>query len=51
LILEIISDYLPVLIAFVLVSIAGNQIAKVFGKIDLPLITGLLATGIIRTGK
>jgi Trk K+ transport system NAD-binding subunit/Kef-type K+ transport system membrane component KefB len=45
--LGIVSDYIVILLAFVLVAICANQIAKVFGKIDLPLITGLLATGII----
>ena len=42
-------DYnLFVLLAgFLLVSIASNQIAKVFQKLRLPLITGLIFTGIV----
>lgn len=44
------SDYLEILIflaGFIVVSIAANQIAKYFAKVKLPLITGLLVTGII----
>ncbi len=44
------NDYLELLIflaGFIVVSIAANQIAKYFTKLKLPLITGLLITGII----
>jgi len=44
------SEYLEILIylaGFIVVAIASNQIAKLFQKVRLPLITGLLITGII----
>jgi len=44
------ENYLEILIflaGFVVISIASNQIAKYFQKAHLPLITGLLITGII----
>jgi Trk K+ transport system NAD-binding subunit/Kef-type K+ transport system membrane component KefB len=39
--------FIVLLAGFVLVAIAGQQIAKVFQKIKLPLITGLIITGIL----
>ena len=41
------SNFIILLAGFVLVSIAGQQIAKIFQKIKLPLITGLIITGIL----
>lgn len=44
------TDYLQIiylLAGFIIVAVAANQIAKVFQKIRLPLITGLLSIGII----
>lgn len=44
------TDYLQtfyLLAGFIIVAVAANQIAKVFQKIRLPLITGLLSIGII----
>jgi Kef-type K+ transport system membrane component KefB/Trk K+ transport system NAD-binding subunit len=35
------------LVGFVIVSIAANEISKIFQKIKFPLITGLIITGII----
>ena len=40
-------DFIIILVGFVIVAIAGNQIAKVFQKIKFPLITGLIITGIL----
>tara|TARA_B100000767_G_C19768819_1_gene538938 strand:- start:1319 stop:3238 length:1920 start_codon:yes stop_codon:yes gene_type:complete len=40
-------DFIVILVGFVIVAIAGNQIAKVFQKIKFPLITGLIITGIL----
>ncbi|MEM7550276.1 MAG: cation:proton antiporter [Bacteroidota bacterium] len=45
--MEIIISYIIPILGFVLIAVCANQIAKLFGRIDLPLITGLLATGII----
>ena len=41
------GSFVILLVGFVIVSIAGQQIAKVFQKIKLPLITGLIITGIL----
>ena len=40
-------NFIVLLAGFVLVAIAGQQIAKVFQKIKFPLITGLIITGIL----
>ncbi len=42
-----ITGFIQVLIIFIIVAVAGNRISKFFPKIRLPLITGLLFTGII----
>jgi len=47
---ELISEYANLLIlflGFLIVSISANQIARVFQKIRLPLITGLIFAGIL----
>ena len=41
------SELLILILGFVVISISANQIAKTFQKIRLPLITGLIFTGII----
>ena len=44
------ENYLEILIfiaGFTVIAVASNQIAKLFLKIKLPMITGLLITGII----
>lgn len=41
------SDLVILIVGFVIISISANQIAKTFQKIRLPLITGLIFTGII----
>ena len=38
---------MTLLIGFLIVALASNQIAIVFQKIKFPLITGLIITGII----
>ena len=40
-------QFIVLLIGFAIVAIAGHEIAKSFQKITLPLITGLIITGII----
>ena len=48
--LFIMRDYLEILIylaGFIVIAIASNQIAKLFQKVRLPLITGLLIVAII----
>ena len=41
------SELLILILGFVIISVSANQIAKTFQKIKLPLITGLIFTGII----
>jgi len=41
------KQLLALIVGFLIVAIAANQIAKVFQKIKLPLITGLIFAGII----
>lgn len=41
------SELLILILGFVVIAISANQIAKTFQKIRLPLITGLIFTGII----
>ncbi|XOV93704.1 MAG: cation:proton antiporter [Bacteroidota bacterium] len=41
------KELLLLIAGFLIISIAANQIAKTFQKIHLPLITGLIITGII----
>ncbi|MEP4597063.1 MAG: cation:proton antiporter, partial [Cyclobacteriaceae bacterium] len=41
------SELLVLISGFLIIAIAANQIARVFQKIRLPLITGLIFTGII----
>jgi len=41
------GNFLVILVGFVIVAIAGQQIAKIFQRIKLPLITGLIITGIL----
>lgn len=41
------KELLILVAGFLIIAIAANQIAKVFQKIKLPLITGLIFTGII----
>jgi len=41
------GTFIIILVGFVIVAIAGHEIAKVFQKIKFPLITGLIVTGII----
>jgi len=41
------SAFIILIIGFAIVAIAGHEIAKTFQKIKLPLITGLIITGII----
>lgn len=41
------QELLLLIAGFVIISIAANQIAKTFQKLRLPLITGLIFTGII----
>lgn len=48
--MEIIQEHqqtISLLIGFVIIAISSNQIAKLFQRINLPLITGLIFTGII----
>ena len=45
-----VKDYLETttyLAGFIVIAVASNQIAKYFTKLKMPLVTGLLATGII----
>ena len=41
------SRFIILIVGFAIVAIAGQQIAKFFQRIKLPLITGLIITGII----
>ena len=41
------KDLLILIAGFLIISISANQIAKAFQKIKLPLITGLIFTGIV----
>ncbi len=41
------KEFIAVVVGFCVIAIASNQIAKVFQRIKLPLITGLIVTGII----
>jgi len=41
------SELIIILIGFLIISVSASQIAKTFQKIKLPLITGLIFTGII----
>ncbi len=41
------NELLILVIGFLIISVSANQIAKAFQKIKLPLITGLIFTGII----
>lgn len=41
------SEQLILMLGFLLITVASNQIARVFQQVKLPLITGLLFTGIL----
>ena len=41
------SELIILILGFLIISVSANQIAKTFQKIRLPLITGLIFTGII----
>ncbi len=41
------KEIIVIVLGFLIITIASNQIAKVFQKIRLPLVTGLIFTGIV----
>ncbi|MFT5955713.1 MAG: Kef-type K+ transport system membrane component KefB, partial [Cyclobacteriaceae bacterium] len=41
------KEFIVLTIGFLVIAVSANQISKVFQKIKLPLITGLIVTGVI----
>ena len=45
--MDTLLSYIPIIVIFAIISIASNQIAKIFQRIKFPLITGFIIVGII----